>query len=451
MLSIRRELPPMLALATPVVLAELGWVTMGIVDTVMVGPLGPAAIGAVGLASMLFFAIAVFAMGLLLGLDPLVAQAFGAKRLDECHRWLIDGIWLSALITLPMLGATALLDLTLAAWGLPPEVLTMTRPYLSIVNWSLPPLLLYVAFRRYLQAMSIVRPVMIALVLGNVANVAANWALIYGHLGFPPLGVSGSAYSTLVARVFMAVFLFGAVVRHDASHSPPLRDTPFRFDAGRVRRLFALGLPAAGQAVLEVGVFAAATALAGRVSADALAAHQIALNLAAFTFMVPFGIASAAAVRVGQAVGRGDGAGASTAGWTAILIGVSFMSCAAAVFFLAPRPLLALFTNDEAVIATGVTLLFVAAVFQLFDGLQAVTTGALRGVADTRTPMLWNLTGHWLVGLPLGYTLCFVLQRGVAGLWWGLSAGLMICGVALLTAWGRASALLTQDVRRIHG
>ena len=448
---VKRELGPMLALATPVVLAELGWVTMGIVDTLMVGPLGPAAIGAVGLASMLFFAIAVFAMGLLLGLDPLVAQAFGARRVDECHRWLIDGVWLSALITVPMLCATAIVDATLGAWGLPPEVLAMTRPYLAIINWSLPPLLLYVAFRRYLQAMSIVRPVMFALVLGNIANVAANWILIYGHFGLPALGVRGSAYSTLLSRMFMAAWLLAAVVSHEASQKPRLRDTPLALNLQRVRRLFTLGLPAAGQAVLEVGVFAAATALAGRVSADALAAHQIALNMAAFTFMVPFGVASAAAVRVGQAVGRGDHAGASTAGWTAILIGVSFMSCAAAVFFIAPRPLLALFTSDEAVIAIGVTLLFVAAVFQLFDGLQAVTTGALRGVADTRTPMLWNLTGHWLVGLPLGYTLCFVLRRGVAGLWWGLSAGLMICGVALLITWGRASALLLHTVRRTNG
>jgi MATE family multidrug resistance protein len=173
--------------------------------------------------------------------------------------------------------------------------------------------------------------------------------------------------------------------------------------------------------------------------------------MAAFTFMVPYGIASAAAVRVGQAVGRDDGRSASVAGWTAILIGVGFMSCAAAAFFLAPRPLLSLFTNDNGVIGIGVTLLFVAAVFQLFDGLQAVTTGALRGVADTRTPMLWNLTGHWLFGLPLGYTLCFVLNRGVPGLWWGLPAGLMVCGVALLVTWGRASALLVHDVRRIHG
>jgi len=449
--TLSNELRPMVALAAPVVLAELGWVTMGIVDTVMVGRLGAGAIGAVGLATMLFFAIAVFAMGLLLGLDPLVAQAFGARRIDECHRWLVDGIWLSAIITLPLLAATAALNATLGSWGLPPDVLAMTRPYLSIINWSLPPLLLYVAFRRYLQAMNVVTPVMVALVLANVANGIANWALIYGHLGMPALGVRGSAYSTLLARSFMAIWLLGAAIRHEARQSPRLRDTPFRFDVARVNRLFALGLPAAGQSVLEVGVFAAATALAGRVSADALAAHQIALNMAAFTFMVPYGIASAAAVRVGQALGRGDGRSANIAGWTAILIGVGFMSCAAAVFFIAPHPLLALFTSDEAVITIGVALLFVAAVFQLFDGLQAVTTGALRGVADTRTPMLWNLTGHWLFGLPLGYTLCFVLGRGVTGLGWGLSAGLMVCGVALLVTWGRASALLTQEVRRIHG
>ena len=449
--TLSNELRPMVALAAPVVLAELGWVTMGIVDTVMVGRLGAGAIGAVGLATMLFFAIAVFAMGLLLGLDPLVAQAFGARRIDECHRWLVDGIWLSAIITLPLLAATAALNATLGSWGLPPDVLAMTRPYLSIINWSLPPLLLYVAFRRYLQAMNVVTPVMVALVLANVANGIANWALIYGHLGMPALGVRGSAYSTLLARSFMAIWLLGAVIRHEARQSPRLRDTPFRFDIARVNRLFALGLPAAGQAVLEVGVFAAATALAGRVSADALAAHQIALNMAAFTFMVPYGIASAAAVRVGQALGRGDGRSANIAGWTAILIGVGFMSCAAAVFFIAPHPLLALFTSDQAVITIGVALLFVAAVFQLFDGLQAVTTGALRGVADTRTPMLWNLTGHWLFGLPLGYTLCFVLGRGVTGLWWGLSAGLMVCGVALLVTWGRASALLLQEARRFNG
>ena len=425
----------MLALATPVVMAELGWVTMGIVDTVMVGGLGVSAIGAVGLASMLFFAVAVFAMGLLLGLDPLVSQAFGARRLDDCHRWLVDGVWLSALVTPPMVTIVLGMNATLHLWGLPPEVLVLSRPYLAILTWSLPPLLLYVAFRRYLQAMNLVQPVMFALVAANLVNGFANWILIYGHLGAPPMGVPGSAVATLVARIFMAGWLLIAIIRHEAHVTPRLRDTPLGLDLARLRRLFWLGFPAAGQAVFEVGVFSAATALAARVSANALAAHQIALNLAAFTFMIPLGVASAAAVRVGQAIGRRDPRGAVTAGWTAIAIGVGFMATAALVFLVMPRPLIRMFTRDPAVLEIGVSLLFVAAVFQLFDGLQGVTTGALRGLANTRTAMLWNLVGHWAVGLPLGYLLCFRWGLGVVGLWWGLSVGLMICGVALLFVW----------------
>lgn len=442
----------MLALSAPVVMAELGWVTMGIVDTLMVGRLGADAIGAVGLSSVLFFAVAVFAMGLLLGLDPLVARAFGAQRIDECHRWLVAGIWLGLLIALPIVGVVVLMNATLSAWGLPPGVLVLSRPYLSILTWSLPPLLLYVAFRRYLQAMNVVRPVMIALVAANIVNAIANWILIFGHLGAPAMGVPGSAVATLAARIFMAACLFAVIVRREAHTTPRLIDTPMHLDIARVRQLFALGLPAAGQAVLEVGVFAAATALAGRVSANALAAHQIALNMASVTFMVPLGVASAAAVRVGQAVGRHDPRGASTSGWTAIALGVGFMAAAATVFLAIPRILIRAFTDDAAVVEVGVALLFVAAVFQLFDGLQGVTTGALRGLGDTRTAMLWNLAGHWLVGLPLGYLLCFRWQFGVVGLWWGLSTGLMICGVALIAVWTkRASALLAEAQESAHG
>ena len=434
----------MLSLAAPVVMAELGWVTMGIVDTVMVGGLGADAIGAVGLASMLFLAVAIFAMGLLLGLDPLVAQAYGASRLDECHRWLIDGVWLCVVITGPVIAVLLALSASLGAWGLPPEVLHLTRPYLDILTWSLPPLLLYVAFRRYLQGLGIVRPVMVALIVANLVNAVANWMLIYGHLGAPPMGVRGSAWATLAARIFMAGWLFVVVLGSDGNREPRLRDTSFGLDLARLRRLFALGLPAAGQAVLEVGVFAAATALAARVSAHALAAHQIALNMAAFTFMVPFGLASAAAVRVGHAVGRRDPHGITSAGWTAIGIGVTFMTTAAIVFLTLPVPLIRAFTSDPDVVGTGVALLFVAAVFQLFDGLQGVTTGVLRGLADTRTPMVWNLVGHWVFGLPLGYVLCFPAGLGVVGLWWGLSAGLMVCGVALLIVWIRDARAIVR-------
>lgn len=425
----------MLALAAPVIVAELGWVSMGLVDTLIVGRLGPDAIGAVGLASTLFIAVAVFAMGLLLGLDPLVSQAFGAGRIGECHHWLIAGVWLAILATPPIVGAVYLINASLPLLGLPPAVLALARPYLAVIGWSLAPLLLYFAFRRYLQAMGIVRPITYTLIAANVVNAAANWMLVFGDFGAPALGAIGSAYATLAARTVMAVALFGVILRRERHMQPRLRETPLRLDLARVRRLIGLGLPAGGQMLLEVGVFASATALAGRVSTTALAAHQIAVHMASVTFMIPFGLASAAAVRVGHAVGRRDGGGAVMAGWTAIALGVSFMAGAALVFLTMPAALIRAFSADPEVISIGVRLLFVAAIFQLFDGLQGVTTGALRGLGDTRTAMLWNLGGHWFVGLPLGYLLCFRWGYGLVGLWWGLSVGLIICGVSLVAVW----------------
>jgi MATE family multidrug resistance protein len=423
----------MFSLAAPVVMAELGWMTMGLVDALMVGR-----IGAVGMGTALFMGVSIFAMGLLLGLDTLVSHAFGAGRIEECHAWLAHGVVLSLALSIPITVILMLLSAALGSWGLHPEVLRLTQPYLRIVTWSTAPLLLYSSFRRYLQGMGIVRPVMVALILANVFNACVNWILIFGHFGAPALGVAGAAWATVAARIVMAGVLFAVIVYRDRDRRHVWRV----FEAGtiemaRMRRLLALGFPAASQVTLEVGVFAAATALAGRLAPAALAAHQIAINLAAFTFMVPLGVASAGAVRVGHAVGRRDPAGASRAGWTALLFGTLFMSCSAAVFLLFPRTLIGAFTGDASVVAIGTSLLFVGAVFQLFDGIQAVATGILRGLGDTRTPMLWNLGGHWAIGLPLGYTLCFVVGLGVIGLWWGLSAGLIICGVALLLVWTR--------------
>jgi MATE family, multidrug efflux pump len=442
----------MFTLAMPVVMAELGWMTMGLVDSLMVGRIGPEAIGAVGIASSLFMAVCIFAMGLLLGLDTLVAHAFGAGRLDECHRWLAYGVALSLLLSIPITIVILALSSGLSSWGLDPAVLRLTQPYLDVLAWSIPPLLLYAAFRRYLQGMGVVRPVMAALVFANILNAIVNWILIFGRFGAPAMGVRGSAWATVVARIVMAGVLLVVIVyreqsllrsrmravRSIAPRTVRVARSVPRLDMAPMRRLLALGLPAASQVTLEVGVFAAATALAGRLAPAALAAHQIAVNLASLTFMVPLGIASAGAVRVGHAVGRRDRDGAARSGWTAILFGVAFMSLAAAAFLFAPRALIGAFTDDPAVISAGVSLLFVAALFQLFDGVQAVSTGTLRGLGDTRTPMWWNLAGHWLIGLPLGYTLCFVLGFGVIGLWWGLSTGLIICGIALVTVWARS-------------
>jgi multidrug resistance protein, MATE family len=435
--ELRQEFKPMLSLAFPVVMAELGWMTMGLVDTLMVGRLSPEAIGAVGIGTSLFMGVCIFGMGLLLGLDTLVSHAFGASRVDDCHRWLLHGVALSLLLSAPITGIVLALSAALAGWGLHPDVLRLTQPYLDVLAWSIPPLLLYAAFRRYLQGMGVVRPVMIALVLANILNVFVNWLLIFGRLGAPAMGVRGSAWATVCARVVMAGVLLGVILYREHGRRPGLFETSLRIEPSRMRQLLALGLPAAGQVTLEVGVFAAATALAGRLAPASLAAHQIAINLAAFTFMVPLGVASAGAVRVGQAVGRRDPAGAARSGWTAILFGALFMSSAAAAFLIVPRTLIGAFTSDASVVAIGVSLLFVGAVFQLFDGLQGVATGVLRGLGDTRSPMLWNLAGHWFIGLPLGYTLCFGAGLGVIGLWWGLSVGLIICGIALISVWSR--------------
>jgi MATE family multidrug resistance protein len=432
----------MLTLAGPVVLAEIGWVAMGIVDTVMVGRLGPEAIGAVGIGSSLFMTLAIFGMGLLLGLDTLVSQAYGAGQLEECHRWLLTGVILGLIVAPPMmvLGSAGIASLHL--WGFPPEVLDLTVPYLRILLWSLLPLLLYASFRRYLQATGLVRPITFVLVTANLINAAINWLLIFGRLGLPAMGTRGAAWATLLSRIYMAAGLAATIVWHEPGSRLGIRRLSWTIEWRRLGRLVRLGFPAASQLTLELGVFSATTALAGRLDAISLAAHQIVLNFASLTFMVPLGMASAGAVRVGHAIGRRDTDGAVRAGWTALAVGIGFMASAAALFLLVPRTLLHIFTADSTVIGVGISLLVVAAIFQPFDGLQGVATGVLRGAGDTRTPMLTNLAAHWTFGLPVGYALCFWAGWGVIGLWIGLALGLIAVSLVLLRVWvGRVASL----------
>lgn len=436
--TLRREMRPTVALAAPVVIAEVGWVAMQIVDIAMVGRLGPEAIGAVGVGSALLLAFGVFGMGLLLGLDTLVSQAFGARDREACDGWLRHGVFLALVLTVPIVLLARVVGSRLDVWGFDPRVLALVRPYFAIVTWSLPLLLLYAAFRRYLQAVSVVAPIMIALVAANVVNAAANWVLIFGRLGAPALGVDGAGWATCLARACMVIVLAAAVARRGVR--------PWTLTAGvriaGLRRILGLGWPAATQVTLEYGAFAAVTMLAGRLEPSTLAAHQIVANLAGLTYMVPLGVASAGAVRVGHAVGRRDAAGASGAGWTAIALGAGFMASAAAAFLAAPRALLGIFTIDGRVVEAGLTLIVVVALFQIFDGLQGVATGALRGLGDTRTPMLLNLAGHWLIGLPVGCLLCFRIGWGVVGLWIGISTGLVLVGSLVTAIWWRRSRAL---------
>ena len=431
------EFRELLRLAAPLMLAELGWMMMGTVDTMMVGRLSATAIGAVSLGGVLFYTVAICGAGLLLGLDPLVSQAFGAGKLGDCHHALLSGLYVILPLTPVLMTAIWLGALALPGLGMNPSVLREALPYLRTMMWSIFPLLLYFASRRYLQAMNLAKVVMFAVLSANVINFGANWVLIFGHWGAPPMGVVGAGWSTFLARVYMAAVLVGYILYHDRRRQTGLLRISLQPDFPLIRRLLKLGLPAAVQIGLEGGVFATATALIARLDATALAAHQIALNTATFTYMMPLGISSAAAVRVGQALGRGDGKGAGRSGWIAIGFGGALMSCAAAAFLLAPRLIARIYTTEASVIASAASLLIVAAFFELFDGIQTVATGALRGAGDTHTAALSHLVAYWLVGLPVGYYLCFTRGWGAAGLWTGLCVALVLIGIVLFWAWHR--------------
>jgi MATE family multidrug resistance protein len=437
--TLRAEVRPTLRLALPLVLAELGWMSMTIVDTMMVGRLPDSAVamGAVSLGSGIFMVLALFGEGLLLGLDTLVAQAFGAGKREDCHRSLINGVYLSIALT-PFLAAPVwLMERFLGAIHVDGNVLSQTIPYTKALAVGLFPLLLYFAVRRCLQAMNMVRPVAFALVTANIINAVFNWILIYGKWGAPAMGTVGSGWSTAIARVYMAGVLIAYLFWYDRKHRTELLKTPVDIDLRRIKQLIALGIPAAMQFTLESGVFAMVTALIARLGAIPLATHQIALNTVAFTYMVPLGIASAAAVRVGQALGRRDPRGASAAGGTAIFIGAAFMTLAGVVLLAVPRWIARSYTTDELVIRSTAALLAAGAAFQLFDGIQSVATGALRGAGDTRTPMLCHFTAYWIIGLPLGAWLCFRRGWGALGLWIGLSLALILIGIVLLVVWRR--------------
>ncbi len=437
----------MLHLALPVVIAEIGWISMGIVDTIIVGPLGPAAIGAVGSGSILFFAVMVFGLGMLYALDTFVSQNFGAGRIDECHRWLVAGLYLAAVMSVGLVAIGLVGVALLPRAGIHPDVLELLQPYLAALMWSVPPLMAYQVFRRYLQAMNIVRPTTVALITANIVNAVGNWAFVYGHLGMPALGVRGSAYATLGARIYLALFLFAIVLRQERKRPSGLHDVPWTLDVARVWALVRLGAPAAIQVTLEVGVFAFASALSARISPLAVAANQIVLNIAGFLFMIPFGLSSAAAVRVGQAVGRRDPIGVRRAGWTALMLTGIFAVLTSTVIATVPQPFLRIFTTEAPVFAVGATLLLFYAFCQPFDAFQCVATGALRGLGSTRTPMFVNLVGHWAIGLPVAYYLCFPRGWGVIGLWTGLLLGLSLIGVVLVFVWHRESQALPSPTR----
>lgn len=440
----RRELRPTLHLALPLILAEIGWMSMVIVDTMMVGrlPYSAEAIGAVSVSSSIFIVFAFFGEGLLVGLDTLVSQSFGAHRREDCHTSLVNGVYLSFAIA-PFLAIPVwIIPRYYERFGVTHEVAVLAAPYMRTLSAGLVPLLLYFAVRRTLQGMNMVQPIAFALVTANLINFCGNYVLIFGKFGFPAYGVTGSGIATCISRGYLALVLVVYLFWYDYRHKTELLNTPLQPNLNRIRQLIALGVPAALQQTAEVTVFALVATLIARLGAVAQAGHQIALNTVAFTYMIPLGLSSAAAVRVGQALGRRDPAGARNAGNTAIVLGASFMAMMSVVLLVLPRYIARIYTADETVIHSATILLMAGAAFQLFDGIQTVATGSLRGTGDTRTPMVCHFCAYWLIGLPLGAYLCFHKQWGALGLWIGLSLSLILIGILLLTFWRRRIARL---------
>lgn len=434
----------LLRLALPVVLVQVGVMAMGVVDTIMVGHLSATALAAVALGNLYFFGTAILGMGALMGLDPIVAQAVGARDHAAVARGVQRGLLLATVTSLPAAIVLFYAEPVLRALGQPAEVVPLAGSYARWTAPSVLPLYLFVVLRQSLQALRAMRPIIICVLAGNIINGFLNWVLIYGHLGAPALGVTGSAISTTVGRWALPFMLLSLAWQQLEPAVLPFRREVL--ELAPLGRMFRLGLPIGIQTALEFTAFGAVGLMMGRLGTVPVAAHQVAINLASLTFMVPLGMGQAAAVLVGHAIGAADQSSARRAARASVFYGVGFMAITSIVFLLVPTPLAQLYTTDVATVALAAVLLPVAGVFQLFDGCQAVTAGILRGAGDTRVPMLINLGGFWLCGIPLSLFLGFRTAMGPVGLWWGLAVALAVVA-AILTL--RVYTLLHRPITRV--
>lgn len=426
--TLKLEIAAAARLAAPVAFVQLGSMLMGVVDTIMLGRLSARALAAGALGHIATIVPLMIGVGILTALDPLVAQAFGARDGRAVSAHLQRGIVLALALSAPLVILFWDVREPLRWLGQPAAILGEASAYVRAILWGAPAWFLFFAFRQPLQAMQVVRPAALAIVAGNLVNLVGNWALIFGHLGFPALGVAGSGYSTSLSRWAMLLYLVIAA-RH--SLAPYWRG--FTAEAVALRRhlrLLRIGIPIGVLNAIELGLFAGVALLMGRIGVAALGGHQIAINLASLSFMVPLGISGAAAARVGSAIGRGDMPGARRSAAACLLLGAGVMVLFAAVFGFLPEELARLYTRDPAVIAMAATLLPIAAVFQVLDGAQVVGAGVLRGAADTTFPAVMAILGFWGIGFPFSWHLGFRAGWGPAGLWWGFTAGL--AAVALL-------------------
>lgn len=434
MQTIRAETRRLAALALPVAATQVGTMLLGVVDTLMLGRVSTDALAAAAIANVWIFGTTQFAIGVLYGLDPIVTHAHGARDGLVAGLAIQRGLVLAALLAVPLAALWLATEWFLRATAQDPALARLAQQYTWVQIPSLPFFLAYHALRQYLQGREIVRPALWVMVVANAVNLVANWALIFGHLGLPALGLVGAGIATSLTRVACFGLLAAWIALLELHRDAWLPWSRAAASWRGLREILAFGVPVGVQTSLEVWAFSGAALLAGLIDSTALAAHTIVLNLAALSFMMPLGISLAAVTRVGNLLGARRPAEAQRAAWVALALGALVMAGSAAIFVAFRHALPRLYTPDPAVVALGAAILPIAAAFQVFDGVQVVGCGVLRGMGRTRPAAIFNAVSYWALGLPLGAWLALERGWGLAGIWWGLCFGLASVAT-LLVGW----------------
>jgi MATE family multidrug resistance protein len=439
------ELRALGKLALPIVVIQVGLMFMGVVDTIMVGHVSAAALAAVALGNLYFFAAAIFGMGVLLALDPVVSQAVGAQDEVAIARAVQRGFVISLLLAIFVSAVLPTANAVLTLLRQPAEVVPLAHTYIMATIPGVAPFFFFVVLRQTLQAMHKTLAIVITIVIANLANAFINWILIFGKLGAPALGVLGASIATSISRWIMFFLIALLSWRSIKPYVHPWRRESFALLP--LKRMIKIGTPIGVAYFLEYANFGVIALLMGLLGTTEVAGHQIAINLASLTFMVPAGVSAAATVLVGNAIGRGDTPAARRAAKAALIAGAGFMIMSAIVFLMFPELLARLYTDDATVLAIAFTLLPIAGLFQVFDGLQVVGAGVLRGTGDTHAPMIIGLLGFWLIGMPVSVYLGLHTSLRAAGLWWGFVFGLAAVATFLLL---RIRHRFKQELRRLH-
>ena len=431
-------------LSFPVTVAQLGLVLMGVIDNMMIGDVGYEHLSAASLANSVFFIISVLGIGITFAISALVAEADAAGNPQQCGNYLIQGSWVSLLTAFIIAFLIGIATLLLPYLDQPESDIRLATPYLNIINISIIPMLVFMSFKQFSDGMSLTRPAMVVTLLGLGFNVWINWLLIYGNWGFPRLELIGAGYGTLASRTFMMLLMIAFVFYSPRFKSNGVRRGWRKIDLTAAKKIVSIGLPSGFQYFFEVGAFGGAVLMIGWLGMIERSAHQIAISMSAIAYMVVTGIAAGSTIRVGNALGRNDYLNIRRAGLAGIYLSAAFMSVAAVAFVLGNRWFPSLYVSDGDVLEMAGGLMIIAAAFAVFDGVQAVAIGVLRGIQDVRLPTIIAFIAYWLIALPVGYFLGFILKLGINGIWYGFVVSLIFAALCLTYRFWR---LTTEKIR----